>query len=84
MFAGRVIEVSHDGKQVTLEGKPPKPGAEPQRRTVRIGDDTELVYFGVPRGGDRPSIGYSATALLKAAAPTRRNESISATRIRDS
>ncbi len=69
LFAGRVIEVSHDGKQVTLEGKPPKSGAEPQRRTVRIGDDTELVYFGVPRGGDRPSIGYSATALLKAATP---------------
>lgn len=64
MFAGRVTAVSADGKRLTLEGRPPKPGVAPEQREITITEQTQLAYFGVPKDGDKPTVGYAAVAWL--------------------
>lgn len=71
MFTGRVTALSADGKRLTLEGKPPKPGVAPEQREVEITNQTQLVYYGVVNGGDRPTVGYSAVAWLDKDALTK-------------
>lgn len=68
-FAGKVVEVSADGKRITLEGKRSKPGAPPQRREVLIKGDTQLTYYGAALGDDRPTVGAWALATLDASSP---------------
>jgi hypothetical protein len=62
--AGKVVAVSVDAKRLTLETPPPKPGAEPGQHEIKITDRTELVYYGVEKDGDCPTVGYPAFALL--------------------
>jgi hypothetical protein len=69
VVTGRVIEVADDGRRITLEGKPGKPGARPQQREIKLTDATVAVYYGVPREGDRPTVGYQAVATLDKEAP---------------
>ncbi len=64
MLTGRVTVVAADGTRLTVETPPPKPGAAPQQREVRITRQTRLLYFGVEKDGDRPTVGYRVTAVL--------------------
>jgi ferric-dicitrate binding protein FerR (iron transport regulator) len=66
-LTGKVTAVSADGKRITLETPPPKPGAEPRQQEIKITDRTELAYYGVEKDGDRPTVGYLATVLLDGA-----------------
>jgi len=70
IFAGTIVAAAADGKRLTLEGKPSKPGVPPERRELSIGPETKLAYFGVAVGGDRPTVGYSAIATFEKNAPT--------------
>ena len=38
---------------------------------MRITDKTQLTYYGMPKDGDRPTVGYLAIALLDKAAPEK-------------
>jgi ferric-dicitrate binding protein FerR (iron transport regulator) len=64
MLTGKVSGVSDDGKRLTIETPPPKPGVEPQQHDVQLSDQTTIIYFGVEKGADRPTVGYRATAIL--------------------
>lgn len=66
---GKVTAVSADGRRLTLEGKPGKKGGEPMRTDLRFTEGTKLIYFGVEKGGDKPTVGYLATAWLDDDAP---------------
>ena len=70
-FAGRVTGVSSDGKRLTLEGKPPKPGAPPSRLETQITEATTLNFYGVFRDGIKPTVGYQALARLETDNPQR-------------
>jgi ferric-dicitrate binding protein FerR (iron transport regulator) len=64
MLTGKVTAVSADGKQITVETPPPKPGVDPQPHVVHVTDQTKLSYFGVEKDADRPTVGYRAMVLL--------------------
>jgi ferric-dicitrate binding protein FerR (iron transport regulator) len=68
-FAGRVVRISEDGRRLTLERKPPKPGASPEQREVQLTDRTHLAYYGVGKTGVQPRVGYTAMAWLDREAP---------------
>jgi ferric-dicitrate binding protein FerR (iron transport regulator) len=68
-LTGKVVEVSADGKQITIEGKPPKPGVEPARNKLQITDQTEVVYFGMTQQGNKPTVGYPVFAWLDKNSP---------------
>lgn len=67
--AGKVTAVSADGRRITLEGKAGKNGGEPVRTDLRLTERTKLIYFGVEKGADKPTVGYLATAWLDDNAP---------------
>jgi ferric-dicitrate binding protein FerR (iron transport regulator) len=69
--SGKVVAVSSDGKSITIEGPAPKPGADPANSVVEISEGTELVYYGMRTGGDKPTVGYRVVAWLDRAAPTQ-------------
>lgn len=68
-FTGRVVAVSADGKQLTLEGTSPKPGVPAPRQELAITDKTKVQYHGVYQGGDQPRVGYQAEAVLDQTLP---------------
>jgi hypothetical protein len=68
-FAGKIVDISGDGKRLTLEGKRPKPGAPLPRRDVSITADTKLTYYGAALGDDRPTVGAWALATLDKSSP---------------
>jgi RNA polymerase sigma factor (sigma-70 family) len=57
---GKVVEVSKDGKAVSLEMPSDMRGVEPTRKVVQITDKSEVMYFGVPIDGAKPTVGYQA------------------------
>jgi hypothetical protein len=68
-IGGKVVEVSSDGKTLTVETAPPGRGRdgrveEAKRTDVRIGDKTTVLYSGVGPGGAVPTKGYSARVQL--------------------
>lgn len=68
-IAGKVVEVSDDGKWITIEAKRGKPGVPPPRRGVAITRETKLIYFGAALGDDRPTVGAWVLATLDASSP---------------
>jgi len=63
-ITGRVIQVSSDGRTITLE--PPhhvKTHPRPTR-TVVLDPATAVSYFFVPLEGEQPAVGYQATVWL--------------------
>jgi RNA polymerase sigma factor (sigma-70 family) len=60
--AGKVVGLSKDGREVTVQipkwkkkGQPPRPARKMQ---IKLGDGIEIAYFGVRPGGARPAVGY--------------------------
>jgi RNA polymerase sigma factor (sigma-70 family) len=69
---GKVVEVSGDGRTITLEQRPLSRGdrlraggEEPKKVTVRLDDKTAVVYHNVPPGGTRVAEGFQAHVRLK-------------------
>ena len=69
MLSGQVVAVAEDGRLISVELPPPKGGTPPRRVDVRVGERTEVVYHGVPQGGDTPTVGYPLVAWLDKEAP---------------
>jgi hypothetical protein len=63
-FTGRVIAVSGDGREITLQLPAKKKGEPAPTVTVHIGDHTKLSYALVPLGGEKPTVGYNASVWL--------------------
>ncbi|MCS6852574.1 MAG: FecR domain-containing protein [Gemmataceae bacterium] len=61
---GTVAEVAADGKSFVLERQPAKPGTEPTRWPIRLTDQTRVVYRGVAKGAERPTVGSRAAVRL--------------------
>jgi hypothetical protein len=63
-FAGMTVAVAADGKALTLEGPPDKKNGTAVRRDFKLTPRTEIVYSGVPKDAQRPTVGYHATVWL--------------------
>jgi RNA polymerase sigma factor (sigma-70 family) len=67
-ISGTVMDVSADGKSITLDIVTSK--SEPAKQvTFKIGDKTEVVYFGVGTDEARPTKGFQAAVLVQDGAP---------------
>jgi hypothetical protein len=67
-ISSRVLNVSADGKVITLEMPPKIKGEGGERREIAIGD-ARVVYMGVHAGELKPTEGYEARVWLEPAAP---------------
>jgi RNA polymerase sigma factor (sigma-70 family) len=63
--AGKVSAVAKDGKSITLEMPPQGRGEEPKKVDVKLGDKTEVVYFGVDPDGTKVAEGFQASVWLE-------------------
>jgi hypothetical protein len=63
-YVGRVLAVSPDCRQVTLQLPPKKKGEPPAQAVVRISDKTRVTYAQVAFDGEKPTVGYQATVWL--------------------
>jgi len=62
---GKVVEISKDGKAISLEIPSNMRGAEPTRKVIQVTDKTEAMYFSVPLNGAKPTVGYQAQVWLQ-------------------
>jgi hypothetical protein len=69
-LTGKVVQVASDGKGFTLEAPPTRKGEKPARHAIELQARTEITYFGVPREGEKPTVGYIAVVWLKANSTT--------------
>jgi RNA polymerase sigma factor (sigma-70 family) len=60
---GKVVSVAKDGTSVTLEG-PPQRAQPAEQWTIKITNQTRVIYNNVGPNGARLTEGYSATASL--------------------
>jgi len=56
--AGKVTEVSKDGKTLTVETPGQNRGDEPTKTEIKLNDKTTAIYHGVGLGGAKPAVGY--------------------------
>jgi hypothetical protein len=63
-WTGRVTAVSADGKEVTLQVPGKKKGEAGPSVSIRIHDKTKVVYAGIDKDRQQPTVGYEATVWL--------------------
>jgi hypothetical protein len=63
-LSGKLVEVAEDGKLLTIETAPAKKGDPPAKTAVRVTGETKVIYVGVDKEGEKPTVGYFAQVWL--------------------
>src|SRR5204863_6461681 len=63
--SGKVLNITKDGKTLTLETPPKERGEEPGKIDIKIAPATKVVFFNVIAGGDEISEGQLARVWLE-------------------
>jgi len=63
-WTGRVTAVSQDGKELTLQQPGKKDGTPATTAAVKIHDKTKLVYAGIDKDRQKPTVGFQVSVWL--------------------